>query len=96
MPRYHSYKGKRGGYWRGRSRMGKYYTRRGCLVILLVPAAAIAVITVAGLAYAAQWHETPKTSHHFVRPRGCLWKSDTLTGFTKAKGKIDRCTGTAQ
>lgn len=40
MPRYHRYKHKSGGYWRGRSRGGKYYTRKGCMVLfaLAVPA----------------------------------------------------------
>ena len=32
MPRYRSYKNKSGGYWRGRSRSGKYYTKRGCFI----------------------------------------------------------------
>ena len=35
--RYHSYKNRAGGYWRGRSRFGRYYTRKGgCLVLIVL------------------------------------------------------------
>ncbi len=35
--RYHKYKNKPGGYYRGRSRSGRYYTRSsGCLLPILV------------------------------------------------------------
>src|SRR5690348_14127781 len=36
--RYHRYKHKAGGYWRGRSRFGRFYTRSGgcCLVLFAV------------------------------------------------------------
>ncbi len=33
--RYHKYKNKSGGYFRGRSRVGRYYTRQGCLLPIL-------------------------------------------------------------
>jgi len=36
MPRYHRYKHKPGGYWRGGSRWGRYYTKKGCAPLLLV------------------------------------------------------------
>ncbi|MEY8416686.1 hypothetical protein AAK964_10325 [Tissierella praeacuta] len=40
--RYHRYKNKRGGYYRGRSRYGRYYTRpSGCLLPILVFTAAL-------------------------------------------------------
>lgn len=35
--RYHKYKNKSGGYYRGRSRAGRYYTRpSGCLLPVLI------------------------------------------------------------
>lgn len=49
MPRYHSYKHKPGGYFRGRSRFGRYYTRKaGCVIpmalfLLLMGLALVAV-----------------------------------------------------
>lgn len=51
--RYHSYKNKPGGYWRGRSRAGGFYTRSGagcggCLMSIL----AFLVLSVATLAFA--------------------------------------------
>lgn len=38
MPRYHRYKHKPGGYWRGKSRWtGRYYTRKdGCAPLLIL------------------------------------------------------------
>lgn len=33
---YHRYKHKSGGYYRGRSRGGRYYTRSGCLVQIVI------------------------------------------------------------
>ena len=32
---WHSYKNKRGMYYRGRSKSGRYYTRQGCLVQII-------------------------------------------------------------
>lgn len=48
MPRYHLYKRKPGGYWRGR-RYGRYYTRKGCgcgcaVVLLAFPFGALIVV----------------------------------------------------
>lgn len=43
--RYHSYKGKSGGYMKGRSRYGKYYTVSGC-VLYLLPILAIMTILI--------------------------------------------------
>lgn len=34
--RYHNYKHKSGGYYRGRSRSGKYYTKQGCYIATCV------------------------------------------------------------
>ena len=34
--RYHRYKYKSGGYYRGRSRYGKYYTKQGCYIATCV------------------------------------------------------------
>lgn len=34
--RYHRYKKKPGGYWRGRSRTGRYYTKQGCYIATCV------------------------------------------------------------
>ncbi|MDR7856319.1 hypothetical protein [Tissierella sp.] len=43
--RYHRYKNKHGGYYRGRSRYGRYYTRpSGCLLPILIFTVAIATI----------------------------------------------------
>jgi hypothetical protein len=50
MPRYHPYKNKRGGYWRGRNRAGRYYTSKGnpflALGILVILGALLQVIPV--------------------------------------------------
>jgi len=42
---YHRYKHKAGGYWRGRSRRGGFYTRRGgCMVVItLAPVGCLVV-----------------------------------------------------
>ena len=32
---YHKYKNKPGGYYRGRSRRGRYYTSQGCLIPII-------------------------------------------------------------
>lgn len=34
--RYHRYKNKSGGYYKGRARSGKYYTYKGCLVNMIL------------------------------------------------------------
>lgn len=40
----HSYKHKRGMYFRGRSRTGRYYTRTGCLLPILLFILVLSVI----------------------------------------------------
>lgn len=34
--RYHRYKHKSGGYYRGRGRGGRYYTKSGCMVQVII------------------------------------------------------------
>jgi len=36
MPKYHSYKNKSGGYMRGRSRSGRFYTKGGCITFVFI------------------------------------------------------------
>lgn len=46
MPKYHRYKNKSGGYYRGRSRSGRYYTKSGCMLpILSIILLVLAVVT---------------------------------------------------
>ena len=44
----HSYKNRRGSYYRGRSRTGRYYTRSGCLIQVLLIIAALIFIMISG------------------------------------------------
>lgn len=42
---YHKYKNKSGGYYRGRSRYGRYYTRpSGCLLPILIFTVAVIIV----------------------------------------------------